>query len=126
MKIPWTSRGSSCGTPSVLGRASRETLLFAPCLGLLPPARAPAFSHLDRVQRMPHEHQAHASKAAGQQILERANGLCLVCHGPSESQYLQLSSGSRPTAPATAPEPPTFPLLLGGRGISPGQVGRRV
>lgn len=50
--------------------------------GLLPPPS----SHLYGVQRVPHEHKAHAAKAAGQQVLDRADGLRLVCHGPPACQ----------------------------------------
>ena len=91
------------GPTSVPDRASRETLLSATCSVGPPPSspRAPASSHLDSVQRVSHEHQAHASKAAGQQVLERANGLHLVCHG----QSVRLSACGFPARSAPLLQP---------------------
>ncbi|KAK2091106.1 hypothetical protein P7K49_030390, partial [Saguinus oedipus] len=71
---------------------------------------------------MTHEHQANAAKAAGQQILERADGFRLVGHGRADGFRLSLSlSVLRPSgsaAPAAVPAPPTFHPLSGGRGES--------
>lgn len=53
-----------------------------------PQAPNPDTAHLDRVQGVPHKHQAHAAKASGQEVLKRTDGLRLFCHGQSS-----LSSG---------------------------------
>lgn len=42
---------------------------------------------------MPHKHQAHAAKAAGQEVLERTDVLRLVCHGQSSAVYLAAPGG---------------------------------
>lgn len=113
-----TRRPPGC-SPEPARAAPARPRAPAPAPPGLPPAAPPRPrpSHLDRVQRVPHEHQAHAAEAAGQQVLERADGLRLVRHGPAACQDVPgrraaaLSptfgwAGPAPGPPGGGPTPP--------------------
>lgn len=83
--------------------------------------RVPALPHLDRVQRVPYEHEAHAAKASGQQVLERADGLGLLGHGQRVPRSLWArSQPSRFAAPPQRPRRRPFTHFAGrGQGRGP-------
>lgn len=64
---------------------------------------------------MPHEHQAHASKAAGQEILQRADGLRLVCHGLSASLHVPCHLAALPQSQVRLRRPFTHFRVGGAR-----------
>lgn len=100
----------STGPAPLLSRdsTSRGTLLSTspPPPGLPPQTPNPHSAHLDRVQGVSHKHQAHAAKAAGQEVLKRTDGFRLVCHGQS-SVSLSGSSGQSRSCSACSPSRPT-------------------
>lgn len=93
---------ASTGPGPLLSRGSTSRRSLLPTS---PPPRAfphklpnPLLAHLDRVQGVPHKHQAHAAKAAGQEVLKRTDGFRLLCHGQS-SVSLLAAPGSLDLAP---------------------------
>lgn len=96
-------------------RISRGTLLSAFPRALLPrQAPNPDSAHLDRVQGVPYKHQAHAAKAAGQEVLNRTDGFRLVGHGQSPVSALGSSRRSRSGRAARQLHSPFAYIRVGG------------